>query len=109
MMKRKRTCGARNPFYVTPSLNEKYSRQMLFAGIGPEGQARLAGSSAVIVGCGAIGAAVAHFLVRAGGGRIRILERGFVGPSNLQRQILFYEGHARGAVANTGGAGRKHR
>src|SRR5258705_75682 len=59
MMKRKRTCGARNPFYVTPSLNEKYSRQMLFAGIGPEGQARLAGSSAVIFGCVAIGAAVA--------------------------------------------------
>jgi len=89
MMKRKRTCGARNPFYVTPSLNEKYSRQMLFAGIGPEGQARLAGSSAVIVGCGAIGAAVANLLVRAGVGRIRILDRDFVEPSNLQRQILF--------------------
>jgi len=61
---------------------------MLFAGIGPEGQERLAAASAVIVGCGAIGAAVANLLVRAGVGRIRILDRDFVEPSNLQRQIL---------------------
>src|SRR5260370_13716199 len=109
MMKRKRTCGARNPFCVTASLNEKYSRQMLFAGIGPEGQARLAGSSAVIVGCGAIGAAVANLLVRAGVGRIRILDRDFVEPSNLQRQILFDEADAREALPKAVAAERKLR
>src|ERR1700674_1402452 len=107
MMKRKRTCGARNPFYVTPSLNEKYSRQILFAGIGPEGQARLNDSSAVIVGCGAIGAAVANLLVRAGVGRIRILDRDFVEPSNLQRQILFDEADAREALPKAVAAERK--
>src|SRR5258708_11851493 len=109
MMKRKRTCGARNPFYVPPSLTEKYSRQMLFAGIGREGQARLAGSSAVIVGCGAIGAAVANLLVRAGVGRIRILDRDFVEPSNLQRQILFDEADAREALPKAVAAERKLR
>src|SRR5258705_8892199 len=107
MMKRKRTCGARNPFYVTPSLNEKYSRQMLFAGIGPEGQARLAGSSAVIVGCGAIGAAGAHFLVPAGGGRFRILGPDFVGPAQLPRESFFFEDGARGAVHQSAAPARE--
>jgi len=82
---------------------------MLFAGIGPEGQARLAGSSAVIVGCGAIGAAVANLLVRAGVGRIRILDRDFVEPSNLQRQILFDEADAREALPKAVAAERKLR
>jgi molybdopterin/thiamine biosynthesis adenylyltransferase len=109
MMKRKRTCGAGILFYVTPSLNEKYSRQMLFAGIGPEGQVRLAASRAVIVGCGAIGAAVANLLVRAGVGRIRILDRDFVEPSNLQRQILFDEADAREALPKAVAAERKLR
>src|SRR5467141_2467271 len=82
---------------------------MLFAGIGPEGQARLAGSSTVIVGCGAIGAAVANLLVRAGVGRIRILDRDFVEPSNLQRQILFDEADAREALPKAVAAERKLR
>jgi len=94
---------------VTPSLNEKYSRQMLFAGIGPEGQARLVASSAVIVGCGAIGAAVANLLVRAGVGRIRILDRDFVEPSNLQRQILFDEDDARESLPKAVAAERQLR
>src|SRR5271167_1887614 len=76
------------------SLQEKYSRQMLFAGIGKEGQQSLFASSAVIVGCGAIGAATAALLVRAGVGRVRILDRDFVEPSNLQRQTLFDESDA---------------
>ncbi len=76
-------------------LNEKYSRQILFAGLGEEGQRRLAASSAVIVGCGAIGAAAAGLLVRAGVGRLRVLDRDFVEPSNLQRQTLFDEADAR--------------
>src|SRR6202521_1751953 len=80
---------------------------MLFAGIGPEGQARLLGLSAVIVGCGAIGAAVANLLVRAGVGRIRILDRDFVEPSNLQRQILFDEADAREALPKAVAAERK--
>jgi molybdopterin/thiamine biosynthesis adenylyltransferase len=91
------------------SLQERYSRQMLFAGIGEEGQRRLLASSAIIVGCGAIGAAAAGLLVRAGIGRVRILDRDFVEPSNLQRQTLFDEGDARSALPKAVAAERKLR
>src|SRR5271170_3239773 len=91
------------------SLQEKYSRQMLFAGIGEEGQQRLLASSAVVVGCGAIGAATAGLLVRAGVGRIRILDRDFVEPSNLQRQTLFDEHDASSALPKAVAAERKLR
>jgi len=94
---------------VNDSLQEKYSRQMLFAGIGEEGQARLLASSAVIVGCGAIGAAAANLLVRAGVGRMRIIDRDFVEPSNLQRQTLFDEADARDALPKAVAAERKLR
>src|SRR4029077_11270517 len=95
--------------YVLDSLQEKYSRQMLFAGIGEAGQQRLLGSRAVIVGCGAIGAAAAALLVRAGVGRVRVLDRDFVEPSNLQRQALFDEDDARAALPKAVAAERKLR
>jgi len=82
---------------------------MLFAGLGPEGQQRLLAASAVLVGCGAIGAAVANLLVRAGVGRLRVLDRDFVEPSNLQRQILFDEADAREALPKAVAAERKLR
>ena len=93
--------------HMLDSLQEKYSRQMLFAGIGEEGQRCLLASSAVIVGCGAIGAASAGLLVRAGVGRIRIIDRDFVEPSNLQRQTLFDEADARAATPKAVAAARK--
>ncbi len=76
---------------VDPKQFEKYSRQILFAGIGEEGQERLLQSSAVLVGCGALGTVAANLLVRAGIGRLRIIDRDFVESSNLQRQTLFEE------------------
>jgi molybdopterin-synthase adenylyltransferase len=83
---------------VNHPLDLKYSRQMLFAPLGPEGQERLSQASAVLVGCGAIGAASANLLVRAGIGRLRIIDRDFVEASNLQRQTLFDESDAREAL-----------
>jgi len=83
---------------VNDSLRQKYSRQILFAGIGEQGQERLLAASAVVVGCGAIGAATANLIVRAGVGRVRIIDRDFVEPSNLQRQTLFDEADARDAL-----------
>src|SRR6202040_1276140 len=74
---------------------ERYSRQILFSGMGEEGQRKLLAASAVLVGCGAIGAAAAQLLARAGVGRLRIVDRDFVEPSNLQRQALFDENDAR--------------
>lgn len=94
---------------MTHPLHEKYSRQMLFAGIGPEGQERLRASRAVIVGCGAIGAAAANLLVRAGVGHVRIVDRDFVEPSNLQRQTLFEEADAREALPKAVAAERRLR
>jgi molybdopterin/thiamine biosynthesis adenylyltransferase len=92
---------------VDHSLQEKYSRQILFAGIGPEGQERLLASRAAIVGCGAIGAAAANLLARAGVGHIRIIDRDFVEPSNLQRQTLFDESDAQHALPKAVAAERK--
>jgi molybdopterin-synthase adenylyltransferase len=94
---------------VEDSLQNKYSRQMLFAGIGPEGQRRLLASRVAIVGCGAIGAAAANLLVRAGVGYVRIIDRDFVEPSNLQRQTLFDESDALLALPKAVAAERKLR
>lgn len=83
---------------MRPEEREKYSRQILFRGIGEPGQERLLRARAVLVGCGALGTASANLLVRAGLGRLRIIDRDFVEPSNLQRQTLFDEGDAREAL-----------
>jgi len=64
---------------------------MLFAGIGVEGQQRLTNSHVLLIGCGALGCVLADSFVRAGVGRLRIVDRDFVELSNLQRQILFDE------------------
>jgi molybdopterin-synthase adenylyltransferase len=73
---------------------DRYSRQILFAPIGEAGQQLLLDSKAVLVGCGATGTAVANLLIRAGLGTLRIIDRDFVEPSNLQRQTLFEESDA---------------
>lgn len=83
---------------MDPVQHEKYSRQILFEGIGEIGQERLLGSSAVLVGCGALGTVTAGLLVRAGIGRLRIIDRDFVEASNLQRQTLFEEADASAAL-----------
>src|SRR5688572_30499649 len=72
-------------------MNERYSRQILFEGIGESGQRRLGAARALIIGCGALGSAQAEMLARAGIGRLRIVDRDFVEESNLQRQTLFIE------------------
>ncbi len=70
---------------------DRYSRQTLFFGIGKEGQKRLGDSCVVIVGCGALGTIIATTLVRAGVGKVRIIDRDFIEYHNLQRQVLFDE------------------
>ncbi|MCC7309602.1 MAG: ThiF family adenylyltransferase [Acidobacteria bacterium] len=75
-------------------MNERYSRQILFAEIGKVGQERLLGARVLLVGCGALGASHAEMLARAGVGRLRIVDRDFVEFTNLQRQTLFKESDA---------------
>jgi adenylyltransferase/sulfurtransferase len=94
---------------MDPKLFEKYSRQILFAAIGEAGQERLLASSAVLVGCGALGTSLANLLARAGVGRLRIVDRDFVEPSNLQRQTLFDESDAREALPKAVAAERRLR
>jgi adenylyltransferase/sulfurtransferase len=77
---------------------ERYSRQVLFPGIGRAGQACLAQAHVALVGCGATGAAAASLLARAGVGTLTLIDRDFVEESNLQRQVLFDEADAREAL-----------
>ncbi len=86
---------------------ERYSRQILFRGIGEEGQARLAAAGVAIVGCGATGSALASLLARAGVGMLRIIDRDYVEESNLQRQSLFDENDAAESLPKAVAAARK--
>jgi adenylyltransferase/sulfurtransferase len=86
---------------------DRYSRQVLFAGIGAAGQQRLAQAHVAIVGCGAMGAASASLLARAGVGTLTLIDRDFVEPSNLQRQVLFDEADARESLPKAEAA-RRH-
>jgi adenylyltransferase/sulfurtransferase len=87
--------------------NERYDRQMLFAPIGREGQEKLRDARVLLVGCGALGAAHAEALARAGVGSLRIVDRDFVEISNLHRQTLFDESDANFRVPKAAAAKRR--
>jgi molybdopterin/thiamine biosynthesis adenylyltransferase len=86
---------------------ERYSRQILYPGIGEEGQRKLGASRVAIVGCGATGSALAGLLARSGVGALRIIDRDYVEPSNLQRQSLFDEADAAESLPKAVAAARK--
>lgn len=92
---------------LSDSFQERYSRQALFAPIGPEGQKLIRQSKVAVVGCGAIGASACTLLARAGAGTLRIIDRDYVEPSNLQRQLLFDEEDARQSLPKAEAAARK--
>lgn len=87
--------------------SERYSRQILFRGVGEQGQQKLGAARVAIVGCGATGSALASLLARAGVGTVRIIDRDYVEPSNLQRQSLFDEGDAAESLPKAIAAARK--
>src|SRR5271156_4268977 len=91
----------------TEVVSERYSRQVLFAGIGEAGQERLRAAHIALVGCGATGAAAASLLARAGVGTLTLVDRDFVEESNLQRQVLFDEADARESLPKAEAARRK--
>ena len=70
---------------------ERYSRQILFQHLGEDRQELLMNSTAVVIGCGALGTISSSYLVRAGVGQLRIIDRDYIEENNLQRQILFDE------------------
>lgn len=76
-------------------MTDRYSRQTLFQQIGEQGQKKIREKHVLIVGCGALGSANAETLVRAGIGKLTLVDRDYVEYSNLQRQQLFSETDAR--------------
>lgn len=79
-------------------MEERYSRQIRFKPIDIAGQEKINRKHVLIIGCGALGSANAESLVRAGIGKITILDRDYVEESNLQRQQLFVEKDAKDQV-----------
>jgi molybdopterin/thiamine biosynthesis adenylyltransferase len=86
---------------------ERYSRQILFPGIGETGQEALLAAHVAIVGCGALGSFHAAAMARAGVGRLSIIDRDFVEPSNLHRQWLFEESDAAESLPKAAAAARR--
>ena len=65
----------------------RYSRHILLDELGIEGQERLLGSHALVIGAGGLGSPVALYLGSAGVGRITLVDHDQVDATNLQRQI----------------------
>ena len=72
----------------------RYSRHILLAEFGVEGQERLLNSRALVVGAGGLGSPAAMYLAAAGIGTLMLADGDTVDLTNLQRQIL----HATGSV-----------
>lgn len=85
----------------------RYHRQMLLPGFGEAGQTKLAESTALLLGCGALGSVAADMLARAGVGHLVIVDRDFVELTNLQRQVLFDEDDVAAAMPKAEAAKRK--
>jgi adenylyltransferase/sulfurtransferase len=92
---------------MTAAERERYSRQILFSGIGESGQEALLRSHAVVVGCGALGSFHAAALSRAGVGTLTIIDRDYVEASNLHRQWLFEESDAAEGLPKAAAAARR--
>jgi molybdopterin/thiamine biosynthesis adenylyltransferase len=73
---------------LTNTERDTYSRHILIPEIGQEGQAKLLGSSVLVIGAGGLGSPALYYLAACGIGRIGIADSDRVEPSNLNRQIL---------------------
>ncbi|MDQ2712760.1 MAG: ThiF family adenylyltransferase [Acidobacteriota bacterium] len=94
---------------MSPDEGERYSRQIRYSPIGEEGQERIRSASVCVVGCGALGSFQAEALVRAGIGRVRLVDRDYVDYTNLQRQWLYEESDATNEVPKAVAAARRLR
>jgi len=91
---------------MNPDLS-RYHRQMLLSGFGKDGQQRLLNSTAMVLGCGALGCVIADILARAGVGHLVIVDRDFIELTNLQRQVLFDEDDVADAIPKAEAAKRR--
>ena len=67
----------------------RYARQAILGEVGPEGQARLAAATVLVVGAGGLGCPVLQYLAGAGIGRLIIVDHDSVEETNLHRQPLY--------------------
>src|SRR5690625_643918 len=86
---------------------ERYSRQQLFVPIGERGQRLLRQKHALIIGLGTLGTQSSEALVRAGIGKLTIVDRDYIEWSNLQRQYLYTEADAKQRIPKAVAAKRK--
>jgi adenylyltransferase/sulfurtransferase len=70
---------------------ERYDRQMMIKGFGPEGQEKLKGAKVLIAGAGGLGSPISIYLAVAGVGRLTIADYDTVALSNLNRQISHWD------------------
>ena len=94
---------------MSPDEGERYSRQIRYSAIGEAGQEKICRASVAVVGCGALGSFQAEALVRAGIGRVRIIDRDYVDYTNLQRQWLYEESDAENETPKAIAAARRLR
>jgi molybdopterin/thiamine biosynthesis adenylyltransferase len=87
----------------------RYQRQVVLPEWGAEGQAALRAGHAMIIGCGALGCPAADLLARAGVGRLTLVDRDVVDPSNLHRQTLYTEEDASQGLPKAEAAARRLR
>ncbi len=76
---------------LTPEERTRYDRQIMIRGFGEEGQEKLKKAKVIIAGSGGLGSPAAIYLVAAGVGTVRLIDRDKVELSNLNRQILHWD------------------
>jgi adenylyltransferase/sulfurtransferase len=74
---------------LRPDQFDRYRRHLSLPEFGVEGQQRLLGASALLIGAGGLGCPLAQYLAAAGVGRLGLVDFDVVDASNLQRQILY--------------------
>ena len=74
---------------LNKSLIERFSRQIVIKNIGIIGQRKILSSKVLVIGAGGLGSPAIEFLVRAGVGKIGIVDNDKITLSNLHRQTLY--------------------
>lgn len=75
---------------LTEQERERYARQLVLEGWGPEAQSALWNASALVVGLGALGSPVAAYLAAAGTGRLGLADDALVALDDVQRAALHF-------------------